>query len=307
MPSPIEVILVPTLMILLGVILRQKSFLKQSDRDLLSDIVLYIALPAMIFVNLRKANISHDMLFLPILGIIASFSLLAIAYIYCRIRNYSKKTSWTIMIASSIMNTGFIGFPVSLGVFGNEGFLNAIFFDLSTAIMLVVYGIVLAKEFGGDRREAIRNMVTFIPLWAIVFALIFNVFNIPLFYVAETILNYFAQATIPLIMLAIGLSLDYSHIKNYLSETVFVSIVKLAIAPAIMLILLSFLNIKGMPFNIAMIEAGMSTAGNSLVLAMAYDLDKDLMASSIFVTVVLSVFTLTVIITLLTGGFLVPG
>ena len=301
MASPIEVNLIPALMILLGFFLKQKSILDDNAREILTKIVLYIALPSMIFINLKDANISQQMLFLPILGIIVSVILCIIAYIYCRIRNHSKKTAWTIMIASSLMNTGFIGFPVSLGVFGNEGFLNALFFDLSTSIMLVIYGVILAKEFGGDRREVIRNTITFIPLWAVIFGLIFNVFNIPLFYVAETIIDYFGQATIPIIMLAIGLSLDYGSIKDYLADSIVVSIFKLALAPAIMLILVSLLNIKGMAFNIAILEAGMSTAGNSLVLAVQYNLDEDLMSSLIFTTVVLSVFTLTVIISLLAG------
>lgn len=133
MASPIEVILVPTIMILLGVFLRQKGFLKKSDRELLSKIVLYIALPAMIFINLYDAQISHNMLFLPVLGFTLTCILIVIAYAYCRVRNYSKKTTWTIIIAASIMNTGFIGFPVSLGVFGNEGFINAVFYDLATS------------------------------------------------------------------------------------------------------------------------------------------------------------------------------
>lgn len=301
MASPIEVILIPALMILLGFVLKQKSFLEEDARDILSKIVLYIALPSMIFINLQDANISHDMMFLPILGIATSFILFIVAYIYCRLRNYSKRTAWTIMIASSIMNTGFIGFPVSLGVFGNEGFLNAMFFDLSTSTMIVIYGVILAKEFGGDKREVVKNTLTFIPLWAVIFGLIFNIFNIPLVYVAENILNYFAQATIPLIMLAIGLSLDYRNIRDYLSDSIVVSAFKLALAPAIMFALVSLLNIKGMAFNIAVLEAGMSTAGNSLVLAVQYDLDKDMMSSLIFITVVLSVFTLTAIISLLTG------
>lgn len=301
MASPIEVILIPALMILLGFFLKQKSFLSEDARETLSKIVLYIALPSMIFINLRQASITHDMLFLPVLGIATSLLLLGVAYIYCRARNYSKRTSWTIMLASSLMNTGFIGFPVSLGVFGNEGFLNAMFFDLSTSVVIVLYGIVLAKEFGGDRRQVIRNTVTFAPLWAVILGLIFNVFNIPLVYVVENILNYFAQATIPMIMLAIGLSLDYKNIKEYLSDSIAVSIFKLALAPAIMFVLVSLLNVKGMAFNIAILEAGMSTAGNSLVLAVQYDLDSELMSSLIFATVVLSVFTLTVIISLLTG------
>lgn len=299
MPSAIEVILIPTLMILLGFALKQKSFLKKSDRDLLSNIVLYISLPSMIFINLYNANISQDMAMMPIFGLILSVVLAIIAYFYCKMRNYSKKITWTIIIASSIMNTGFIGFPVTLGVYGNPGFLHAVFYDLSTSALIIVYGILLAKEFGGNRKEVIKQSVTFMPVWGVIFALIFNFFNLPLPYIADTILNYFGQSTIPLIMLCLGLSLDFEDIGKNLSDSIVVAFLKLIISPLIMLTLLMLLKINGMAFNVAILEAGMSTAMNALVLAITYDLDADLMGSMIFFNVILSVFTLTAIITLL--------
>lgn len=299
MPSPVEVILVPAIMILIGVLLKQIGFLRRGDRDLLSKIVLYIALPAMIFTNLKDASISPDMIYLPVLGVITSSILFVIAYIYCRINSYSKKTSWTIMIAASIMNTGFIGFPVSLGVFGNEGFLHAVFFDLSTSALIIVYGIALARQFGGNRKEVVKKSLFFMPVWGVIFGLIFNFFNIPVFYVAQSILDYFAQATIPLIMLSLGLSLDFRNVGKNIKDSAAVAVIKLAMAPAIIFVLLSFLNIRGMAFNIAVLEAGMSTAGNALVLAIEYGLDADLMGSIIFANVVLSVFTLTAIISFL--------
>ena len=299
MPSPFEVILVPTVMILLGILLKQINFLKQSDRELLSKIVLYIALPAMIFTNLKDANISSDMAYLPILGLVTSGLLLIVAYLYCRACNYSKKTTWTIMIAASIMNTGFIGFPVSLGVFGNEGFLNAVFFDLSTSLLVVVYGIVLARQFGGNAREVLKKAVFFMPIWGVIFGLIFNVFDIPLTYTVDSILNYFGNATIPLIMLSIGLSLDFRNVGQNLKDSLVVSIIKLVISPLIIFVLATWLNISGTALNIAVLEAGMSTAGNALVLAIEYGLDADLMGSMIFTNVVLSIFSLTAIISLL--------
>lgn len=300
MPSPIEVILVPTIMILFGVFLKHVGFLRREDRELLSKIVLYIALPAMIFMNLKDADISPGMAYLPILGIITSVILLAIAYLYCRANGYSKRTTWTIMIAASIMNTGFIGFPVTMGVFGDIGFLHAVFYDLSTSTLVILYGMILAKEFGGDAKQVLKKALLFMPVWGVIFGLIFNFFDIPLFYVAESILDYFAQATIPLIMLALGLSLDFRNIRDNIKDSLVVSFIKLAVAPGIIFALLSLLNIKGMAFNIALIEAGMSTAGNALVLAIDYGLDADLMGSIIFTNVVLSVFSLTAIISFLT-------
>lgn len=299
MASPIEVILIPALMMLLGFSLKHIGFLKAQDRDLLSNIVLYVALPAMIFTNLRTAEIASDMLFLPILGIATSILLLIPAYAYCRFRNYDERTTWTILIASSIMNTGFIGFPVCLGVFGQTGFLDAVFYDLSTSAMVVAYGVILARKFAGNTGEVIKNTVTFMPLWAVIFGLIFNILNIPVGYVLDSILNYFAGATIPMIMLALGLSLDFANVGGNLTDSLVVAFIKLMIAPLIILILLTILNVRGLPFNVAILEAGMSTAGNALVLAITYDLDKDLMGSIIFTNVVLSVITLTAIISVL--------
>lgn len=303
MASPIEVILVPALMMLFGFFLKYIGFLEQSDRDLLSNIVLYILLPAMVFINLKKATISSDMLYLPVLGIALSILLLVPAYIYCKVRKYDERTTWTILLAASLMNTGFIGFPVSLGVFGDAGFLNAVFFDLSTSVMVVSYGIVLAKKFGGDAREAVKSIVTFMPLWAVIFGLLFNALDITsLGYVLDTILEYLAGATIPMIMLALGLSLDFRNVGENFTDSIVVSVIKLVISPLIVLVLLILLDIHGMVFNIAILEAGMSTAGNALVLAISYNLDKDLMGSLIFTNVVLSIVTLTAIISFLTGA-----
>ena len=302
MASPIEIILVPALMMILGFFLKYIGFLKDTDRDLLSDIVLYIALPALIFINLREAPISANMMYLPILGIIISILLLIPAYAYCKIKNYDQKTTWTILLASSLMNTGFIGFPVCLGVFGQAGFLNAVFYDLSTSAMVVVYGIILAKKFAGDTREVVISTLTFMPLWGVVLGLLFNAFNIPLGYVLDTILNYLGDATIPLIMLALGLSLDFGNVRDNLTDSLVVSFIKLVVSPLICFALLSLFNVGGLAANVAIIESGMSTAGNSLVLAITYDLDKDLMGSVIFANVVLSVVSLTVIISLLTGA-----
>lgn len=300
MPSAVEIILMPTLMILLGYFLKKTNVLKQSDLITLTDIVIYVCLPCMIFINLYNADISHDMLMLPVLGLILNIVLALIAFCYCKARGYSTKTTWTIILAASMMNTGFIGYPVSLGVFGNSGLLNAIFFDLSTTILFISYGIILVKRFGGNRKEVFMNAVKFIPVWAVIFALIFNIFNIPLIPIAENILTYFGDATIALIMLALGLSLDFRGIGKNISDSLVVSVLKLVVSPVIIYLLLGLANIGGMAFNVAILEAGMSTAMNALVLSIMYDLDSDLMASLIFTNIILSLFTLTGIISILT-------
>ena len=299
MPTPVEIILVPTLMIVLGYVLKRQNILKSRDSNVLSRIVLTVSLPSLVFVILSTANISTDMLLLPFAAFSLSAICMVISFLFCKSRGYSKVKTWTIMIACAMMNTGFLGFPISLGVFGNEGFLNAIFFDLETTLIFVIFGMVLVSIFGGNRKEVLKQAVGFVPLWAVIIALLFNIFHLQYGYVIETTLNYLGQSTIPLIMISLGLTLDFKEIKHSFTDSLFVAFVKLILAPIIIFLILNAINFGGLSFKVAILEAGMATAMNALVLAITYDLDTKLMSSIIFTNTVLSLITLTGIITLL--------
>lgn len=300
MVNPVEIVLVPTLMIVLGYMLKKTNILKEEDSTILSTIVLKVSLPSLILVNMATANITSDMIFLPLAGLLLSFFCLIISYLYCKFRGFSKVKTWTIMIASSMANTGFLGFPICLGVFGNEGFLNAIFFDLSTTLLFIIFGMTLVGLFGGNMQDVLKQAVGFIPLWAVIMGLIINLFNIPFPYVIESSLNYLGQATIPLIMMSLGLTLNFRKIKDSIADSLFVVSVKLIVAPIIMFLIMFILGFSGLAFKVAVLEAGMATALNALVLAINYDLDIELMSSLIFIDMILCLFTLTVII-----GFLI--
>ncbi|RAP52216.1 MAG: hypothetical protein BZ138_03535 [Methanosphaera sp. rholeuAM270] len=300
MASPLEIILVPTLMIILGYLLKRYEILKSKDSIVFSKIVLDVTLPSLIFVNLTKATITGDMLALPIFSLMISAICIILAYLFCSFRGYSKVKTWTIVIACSMMNTGFLGFPITMGVFSNEGFLYAIFFDLGTTIIFVIFGILLVNFFGGNRMEILRQSITFVPLWAVVLALLFNIFNLDYGYVLENSLTYLGQATIPLIMITLGLRLDFNEMKSSISDSLFVAIVKLFVAPAVMFLVLTFIGFEGLGFQVSVLESGMATAMNALVLAINYDLDVKLMSSVIFFNTLLALLTLTFLI-----GFLI--
>lgn len=296
LPNPLEIILVPTLIIALGYLLKRCDILKAQDSTVLSKIVLNISLPSLIFLNLSTANISGDMFFLPVAALIISAVSMLLSFLYCKSRGYSKVKTWTLMIACAMMNTGFLGFPISLGVFGNEGFLNAIFFDLETTVIFVVFGMVLVSVFGGERKEVIKQAVSFVPLWAVIIALSFNLFNIQYGYVIENALNYLGQSTVPLIMISLGLTLDFKEIRNSIGDSLFVAFIQLILAPIVMFALLASIDFGGLAFKVAILESGMSTAMNALVLAINYDLDTNLMSSVIFANTLLALFTLTGVI-----------
>lgn len=299
MVNPIEIILIPTLMIIVGFFLKRDNILKAKDSTTLSKVVINISLPSLIFVNLSTAHINSEMVLLPVASFSISMICMSLAYLFSKAKGYSKVKTWTLMIASAMMNSGFIGFPIVLGVFGNEGFLNAIFYDLSTTILFVMFGMILVGEFGGDRNAVIKNGLKFVPLWAVVLGLLCDISHIQIGNVLYNVFTYFGNSTIPLIMLALGLTLDFKEIRKYIKDSLFISGIRLVFSPILMFAILSVIHFSGMAFNVAVLEAGMSTAMNALVLSITYNLDNKLMSSCIFTDVLLSLISLTVIINFL--------
>ena len=176
MVNPIEIILIPTIMIIIGYALKRNNVLNAKDSTTLSKIVINISLPSLIFVNLSSAHINSNMAILPVASFAVSMVCMLLAYLFSRSRGYSKIKTWTLMIAAAMMNSGFIGFPITLGVFGNEGFLNAIFYDLATTVLFVMFGMILVGEFGGDKKDVVKNGLKFVPLWAVILGLLFPAF-----------------------------------------------------------------------------------------------------------------------------------
>lgn len=299
MPSSVEIILVPAVMILLGILLKKLGVLVEKDGNTLVKIVLDVSLPSLIFINVSSSVINGEMLFMPIIAFGLSIICIFIAYIYSKLRGYGKIKTWTIIILLSMINTGFIGYPVVLGVFGNEGFLYAVFYDFSTSILLVIFGMILTSLFGGNKKKVIKNSLTFVPLWAVIIGVIFNVLHIGLPYVLESSLNYLGASTIPLIMLSVGLKIRFENFKSSVSDTLFITVSRLLLSPIILYTILTQFGFTGFLLNVSVLQSAMPTAMNSLVLAIIYDLDMNITNSVIVLTTICSVVTLPLIMTLL--------
>ena len=115
----------------------------------------------------------------------------------------------------------------------------------------------------------------------------------------ENTVNYLGNGTIPLIMLSLGISIDFGGIKRSKNMIIFTSIMKLLIFPLIAFFIVSHLGLLDLQFKIPIIEAAMPSGMLSLVLAITYKLDYELTSDCILINTVISLVTLPVILMLL--------
>lgn len=293
-----ETILAIVLMIIIGYICRRFDFLKAEDTQTLNKIVVYIAIPALIFLAMYHADLSNIETFgtitltIIILGILSGI----VAYLFSRFRGYSSKTRWGVVATSTLSNSGFLGYPVTLGVFGTEGLVRAVFCDVGNTMLFIALGIFFLILYGGSYRDIIKRSILFPPLLAVICGVLANLTHLPLGSVITSTLDYLSGAAIPIIMISLGLSLEFKGIKEYFDVASFVSVLKLIISPMIAMVIVGLVGLSGLDRTVAIVEAGMPSAMLSLVLAINYQLDVKATAACIFLSTTLSVISITVLI-----------
>jgi len=293
-----ETIIAIILMIILGYLCRRFEFLKAEDTQTLNKIVVYIAIPSLIFLSMYNADLSNIRTFGTITLTCITVGLISgiFAYIFTRLRNYPSKTRWGVVAASTLFNSGFLGYPVVLGVFGAAGLVRAVFYDVGSTLLFISFGVFFLIIYGGSYQDIIKRSVLFPPLLAVISGITANILHIPLGSVIPNTLGYLSGAAIPMIMLSLGLSLEFKGIKEYFGVASFVSALKLVISPMIAMVVVGLVGLSGLDRTVAIVEAGMPSAMFSLVLAITYDLNIKATAACIFLSTSLSMISITVLI-----------
>jgi len=219
-----------------------------------------------------------------------------IAYFYARFKRYSSKTRWSLVTTSAMFNSGFLGYPVILGVFGGFGLVRAVFFDVGNTILFIFFGILLLFIYGGSYKSIAQRSIIFPPFLAFLLGILFNLLHLSLGTILPDVLNYLSGAAIPLIMISLGLSLEFKEVYEHVSAASFVSVVRLIISPIIAVFIAVFLGLSGIDYSVTIVQAGMPSAMLSLVLAINYNLEVKVTAACIFLSTALSMISLTILI-----------
>ena len=299
--SSTETILAIILLILIGYTAKKVGLLKPEDSITLNKIVINVAIPSLIFLTMFSADLSNMKVLIPITMICIVTGILSglIVYLFSRAKGYSKKTKWTLVGTSTLFNSGFLGYPVVLGVFGAEGLVRAVFYDMGSTILFLSLGILFILLFGGKYTSILRRTLLFPPLWGIILGILANLLNLNPGVIPLNVLKYLSGAAIPIIMISLGLSLEVGGLKNYLGAASLVSVIRLVISPIIAILMVIILGLNGLEGTVTVVEAGMPSAMLSLVLAASYDLDIKAAAACIFLSTVLSLISLPILIFLM--------
>jgi malate permease and related proteins len=300
---------------------------------LLGKWLFWIGVPISVFAFVRQIDLSASIWLAPTVAWAAMATSLAIAWSWLRFgsQRLSRQSQGSFLLASTIGNTGYLGYPISLAIAGEATFGWALFYDLLGSL-LWGYGIgVMVASYYGQKEptNVIRNMFTQVAinpaLWSLVFGLLSRHFIFPA--PIEMGLKIVAWGVIFLAIILIGMRLgslnnsqnhvhDNEQINQPINQQVHQQIhqkqrsqhlaqvkssllIKMLIVPLIFSLILPLLGITKSICLVLVLQIGMPPAFASLIVSETYQLDPDLAVRSLAYGTCLLLLTLPIWLLLL--------
>ncbi len=281
----LEVVLPVFLIILLGFIIGKK---KKVNTQTLTDLIVYITAPALIFSSITKSDINltdFSIIAVSALAIIITMALLTFIFL-----KLTKSKMNGLYLPMSVGNTSYIGYPVALFAFGIAGLSRAVVYDMMSGLFLYTFGIYIIHH-----KNDIKEVFKIPLLYATIIGILFNIFTITVPTMIHTPLEMIGMATIPLALLILGYKLTEIKIKS--AKVAFLaSIFKISMGFILAIALTSLFNLQGLVRNIIILQAAMPSAVMSMILTAKYKRDAACVATTVLITTLISIVTIPLLL-----------
>ncbi|AWH47786.1 malate permease [Stenotrophomonas sp. SAU14A_NAIMI4_5] len=279
----------------LGMLFARLRALPDNAAETLNKVVLYVCLPAAVLTYVPRLQLDASLLGLmatPWLLMLATWALVSLA---TRVFGFARDVHAVLLICVALANSSFIGYPMVRALLGDAALPYAVVYDqFGTFLLLSTFGLLVLARYSGDRPptalQVLGRIGRFPPLWALLFALLLMPAQPPSW--IGTALKQLADAMLPLVMLAVGLSIQLRLRREELRPLAVGLLLKLLVLPALALPLSWALGMQGLMLKANVLESAMPTMITAAALAISHRLAPRLAAALVGYGIVLSLLTL---------------
>ena len=288
------------LLLILGFVLFKCHIFDEYTNKKISALIVNVASPMLIISSIAGVEGSNkSIVFLMIgAGILMYIGFIILGKIINRIFPFPKK-DWPVYECMVVFaNTGFMGYPVLLDVFGQEAVFYASLIHMAFNFFVYTYAIMcLTKGDDSEFKLNFKQLLT--PGIILIFVGIFiYLIDIQLPSVLMDTINSVGSLTAPLSMMMIGSSLAVYPIKDSFTDwrSYVFAFVRLMIVPFVTMIMCRLLHIDAYYANITIITNAMPVGSMVLMLATQYNANVKIVTRNIVVSTLLSVITIPIVV-----------
>lgn len=299
-------------------------FLPQSLPRLLGRGLYWVGIPIEIFALARQTDFSENVGLAPfvtvaalILGFgLAWLSLQGLKFLPQRSLDperealsafdWSKRSrQGSFVLASMIGNTGFVGLAIAPALVSDRALSWVVFYSVTHNVVGTYgLGVLVASYFGRPDQQnhwwiQLRDVLTVPSLWAFILGSLTRSLELP--EVVESGFKASVWIVIPSALLLMGMRLSQLQGWKSLQSAIAPAILKVIVIPVLVGLATAFLGLSADLQLALVLMSGMPSAFAGLILAEEYDLDRELIASSIALTSVMLLLAIPLWLVLFSG------
>jgi malonate transporter and related proteins len=302
------------LIIAVGYLLGRSQVLGPEARVVLSRVAFFVASPCLLFITISDSPIREVLGPQFAVAAISAFAMLGLFFVFGKFFLRGRSGADLVIggMSASLVNSANLGFPIAAYVLG----------DISLAAPVVMFQLALytplyvglldqltagrgarARVRPRPRTEALRRFVQTLGNPMIVGSALGLLFSWQNWRLPEQIhesVELLAGASIPLMLLAFGLSLVGSHPLDKASgrrrDVLLATGIKLLLHPLLAYVIAAFVfGMDGLMLLAAVVMASLPTAQNVLVAAVRYGTGETIARDTVLVTTILGIPSMAVV------------
>jgi predicted permease len=282
-------------MLALGLLFRHLRAFPVSAAEVLNKVVLYVCLPASVLLYAPRLRFGVDVLAVAAVPWLLLAAAVVLVAATTRLLKLRADEHAVLLLCVGLGNTSFLGYPMVRALLGEEALPHAVIYDQFGAFMILsTFGLYVLARYGGDTKPHVaaiaKRVATFPPFLALVFGLTLMP-EAPPAWIASG-LQRLADALLPLVMLAIGLSLQLRLPRDEIKPLAAGLALKLAVMPLLALAIAPLLGLTGTAREAVVLESAMPSMITAAALAISHRLAPGLAAALVGYGILLSLATL---------------
>lgn len=266
----------------------------------LSQVIFYIFSPCLIFNLIANSQLSgSDILRMMLVATLVILLVGMLTWLAGRALRLERRMLAAVLLTSMFMNAGNFGLSLNLFAFGPPALPYASLYFVTSAMLTYTVGVIIASMGRTNLKQALINLMKIPTVYALILAFIFLRTGWKLPMPLERTTSLLADATIPSMLVLLGLQLRNVRWNGQAGPLAVANIMRLLVGPALAFGFSLLLGIQGIARQAGIVESAMPSAVLTTVLATEYDVEAPFVTSVVFVTTLLSLLTLTPLIAVL--------
>ncbi|MCM3759537.1 AEC family transporter [Alkalihalobacillus oceani] len=291
-------VIVPVLLVFAVGFVLQKT--KKIDTKAISTLVVYIFMPCLVFRTLYTTEVTVQYVYLIAFSLLLLTLTIVTVKLYAKIRKLPSSVESGLILSTSYMNAGNYGSPIILFAYGTTAFDYAISFYILSSILLNSVGLYYAARGNMNMKLAVKAVFTIPAIYAVFAAALVKLFHLQLPENIFSMVSFVADASIPCVMVILGMQLAQIKVKSLQWEYIsFATVMKLVVAPLFAFGLTQLFTMDPLLQKVLILTAAMPTASAATIFAVQFNAEAKLVSGTTFITTLVSILTITVLISIL--------